>query len=365
MTRPARETGRGSKGVRHMKVRIGLGAAALVTGFAATGAAAQTSPCPPGYVFDNTVPTAPTFPCRFVGGANGGTSSSGYTAAEPRYGSPNSIQFQQADTALAFDDFDPDTIGALGPDGDADTIGGAFTYWGAGGSDGERLDLRYRHARRLGEGSRARLLLDGVLNINHLNGQKGLNGGDGATAVYGTISGGVELPVQPNWVITPRLNYSNLQAGQFYGKDAESLGGSVTSRAKLGQLGRGEFVLGNTIAYSHTIDTFLAEQPFYDNEDFWTFRNGLAYQLPLKMRFSGRQTSLRGSYVFSYLTGAAGLNFRQVHELGLNIGVRAREVETKSGFEKLRLGVLYTHARNEFSGKADYDSVTLTLGYRF
>jgi hypothetical protein len=57
--------------------------------------------------------------------------------------------------------------------------------------------------------------------------------------------------------------------------------------------------------------------------------------------------------------------FKQVHEVGFNIGVRTREVAMKSRFEQLRFGVLYTHAVNAFTSKASYDSATLTFGYRF
>jgi len=114
-----------------------------------------------------------------------------------------------------------------------------------------------------------------------------------------------------------------------------------------------------------TIDTFLAKQPFYSTTENYVLRNGLAYQLPLKSRIFGRQSSLRASYVFTYNGGDQGLAYRELHEFGLNFGVRTREAEQKNGFEQMRIGVLYTHARNVYDTKSGYDAFTLTAGYRF
>lgn len=333
-------------------------ALALTTAMAVPAVAeAQTSACPPPSfaIFDalgNFV--------RCSGTTTPGGSYYGIYATEPRYGSPNSMQFQAVSTSLDLASLDPDADAAGGfePEGDADTIGGAFTYFDAGKQDGERYEGRYQHASRLGEGTRARLLIDLPVAVLHA-------GQGGGTAVYGTLNGGVELPVKPNWLITPRLAYSNLQAGKDYFYDGELATASVTSRYKIGQLGRGDLTIGNMLAYSHTVDTFLARQPGYAGADFFTLRNGLAYQLPLKNRMFGRQTSVRASYVFTYTTGEPGLAFRQIHEFGINIGVRTREAEQKNRFEQMRIGLLYTHGKNEFSGQASYDAATLTLGYRF
>ena len=324
----------------------GLGALPLLAPLAAH---AQTLPnCPAGQA---PVILASGYICQPI---NAGANYGSY-AAEPRYGSPNSMQFQAVSTALDLNTLDPEDGYDVG--GDADTIGGAFTYFGAGGQEGQRYEGRYQRQSRLGEGTRARLLIDLPIAALHADGI--------GTAVYGTLNGGIELPVKPNWLVTPRLAYGNLQAGRNFFYDGELGTVSVTSRYKLPQVGRGDLTIGNMVAYAHTLNTFLSHQPGYTDSDVFTFRNGLAYQLPLKRRMFGRQTSLRGSYVFTYTTGETGIAFKQIHEVGLNIGVRTREAEQKNRFEQMRIGLLYTHGTNEFSGKAGYDAATLTVGYRF
>ena len=342
-------------------IRAAICAAALLP----AAAMAKTYGCSIG----GTGPTGPT-----TTGQCGGYE--GYGVGEPRYGSPNSMQFQNAAVSLDLFDVQPEGADAFTPEGDSDTIGGAFTYGKAGFQHDERYDLHYQHARRIGEGTRARFLVDVPVSIAHYDqydvqfkfgntpvGPPVPFGGH--TAVYGTVNVGVEFPVTPNFLVTPRISYSNTQAGSYFAKDAELANGSVTGRYKLPQVGRGDLVFGGMIAYSHTIDTFLAKQPFFDSLDFWTARGGLAYQLPLKRRIFGRQSSLRASYVFTEQFGEKGFAYTQVHEAGVSIGVRTREAEQKNRFEQMRVGLLYTHTKNNFTGAAGYDAVTATFGYRF
>ena len=300
----------------------------------------------------------------------------GYQVGEPRYGSPNSMQFQNASVALDLYDIQPEGADAFTPEGDSDTVGGAFTYGSAGFQHLERYDLHYQHARRIGEGTRARLLIDVPVNIAHYNDYnvqftyKGVPITSpipfgGKTAVYGTINIGVEVPVTPNFLVTPRVSYSNSQAGNYFAKDAELANASITGRYKVPQVGRGDLVFGGMVAYSHTINTPLAKQPYFDSLAFWTARGGLAYQLPLKRRLFGRQSSIRASYVFTEQFGQDGFAYTQVHEVGVNVGVRTREAEQKNRFEQMRVGLLYTHTKNNFTGAAAYDAVTATFGYRF
>lgn len=300
----------------------------------------------------------------------------GSYAAEPRAGSPNSMTYQNSAVALDLFDIQPEGADAFTPEGDSDTIGGAGTYYKAGYQTGERYDLHYQHARRIGEGTRARLIIDIPVSLNHadeFNVQYVLKGAPlgaptanaGHSVVYGTVNVGVEFPVTPNWLVTPRVSYSNSQGGTYFGKDAELANASITTRYKIPQVGRGDLTIGGMIAYSHTIDTFLAKQPFYESADYWTLRGGLAYQLPLKTRMFGRQASIRASYVFTDMTGEPFMQYKQMHEIGINIGVRTREAEQKNGFEQLRAGVLYTHTINQYSSKANADAGTVTLGYRF
>jgi hypothetical protein len=281
----------------------------------------------------------------------------------PIAGSPNSLQFQAGRTGLDLESVEPEGDDRQGPQGDSDTIGGAFTYWGVTGQSGQRYDLHYQHARRVSEGSRMRFVVDVPINVLHSGPDKLINEPAGATAVLGTISAGLEVPVQKNWLITPRVSYGAVSAGPFFGGDGELVTASVTSRAKIANIGRGDLIIGNMVAYSHTVRV-LTGKNFFGTQVNWVFRNGAAYQLPLKTRMFGRQASLRASYVFTTATQDP-LSYKQVHEVGFSIGVRSREAEQKNRFDQLRIGILYTHSKNEFAANFDYDAATLTLGYRF
>lgn len=288
----------------------------------------------------------------------------GIAQASPYYatiGSPNSLQHVAVSTALNLNDLDydddPDTPG-FDVEGDADTIGGAFTYWGGAGVEGQRYELRYQKAFRPSEGSRARVLVDPVLNILHVN--------DGQTAILGTLSTGVEIPVQANWLITPRVAFGATDNDGYFGASSEVLTLSATSRYKIAQVGRGDLTIGNMVGWSTTTDIGIGKDPgFYFKEDVWAFRNGIAYQLPFKGRMmGGRQGSLRASYTWTKLTGDPQA-YENIHEAALSIGVRTREAEQKSRAEQLRIGLIYTHGTSSVARAFDYDAVTLTIGYRF
>lgn len=286
---------------------------------------------------------------------SGGARAAPYLAT---VGSPNSLQHAAVTTAL--DLSEPDADGGFDmPEGDADTIGAAFTYWGAAGQEGQRYELRYQKQFRPFEGSRARVLVDPVLNILHAN--------KVGTAIMGTLSAGVEIPVQPNWLITPRIAYGVTDAPLDFGTTSrEIVTLSATSRYKIAQVGRGDLTIGNMVAWSTTTKLGIAKTPaFYMKENVFAFRNGLAYQLPFKGRmFGGRQGSARVSYMWTKLTDDPQ-SYENVHEAAISIGIRTREVEQKSRSEQLRIGLLYTHGTSSFSHDFDYDAVTLTVGYRF
>ncbi|MGB3931297.1 MAG: hypothetical protein WBL20_20330, partial [Sphingobium sp.] len=184
--------------------------------------------------------------------------------------------------------------------------------------------------------------------------------------IMGTLSTGVELPVQPNWLITPRVAYSASDNDGYFGASSEVLTLSATSRYKIAQVGRGDLTIGNMVGWSTTTDIGIGKDPgFYFKEDVWSFRNGVAYQLPFKGRmFGGRQGSLRASYTWTKLTGDPQ-SYEDVHEAALSVGIRTREAEQKSRAEQLRIGLIYTHGTSSFSHDFDFDAVTLTVGYRF
>jgi hypothetical protein len=282
----------------------------------------------------------------------------------PTYGSPNSLQFQAVKSALDLDSIEPEGEARFGPEGDADTIGGALTYWGVSGQNGQRYEARYQHARRVFKGSRARLVIDAPFAVSHAGTSVSAFGSEpGATAVLGTINVGLEVPVMPNWLITPRVAYGVALASDYFGGNGELASASLTSRYQIRHVGRGDVVIGNAVTYTHS-DKLLTRQPGFFPAVNWVFRNGLAYQLPLKSRMFGRQSSLRASYVFT-VTTLNEVPYKHEHEVGLSMGVRTREAEQKNGFEQLRMGLLYTHSHEGFVPHGGYDSITATFGYRF
>lgn len=276
-------------------------------------------------------------------------------------GSPDSANFRAIGDALDMDfDFDVD--------GDSDTIGGAVTAWDMANENGQRFDLKYAKGMLLSEGSRTRLVLTGVaryLTVSDTPGGIGGAHGD-LNALSIGIGAGVQVPVQKDWWLTPRISYTATSASRGIGGDNEVLAATLSSNVRFANMGRGELTMGNLVGYTQTIRTGITRQ---DSNDYikqrnWWFRNGLAYQVPLGGRMFGRQTSLRTSYVFTLGTKDT-MAFEQVHEAAISFGFRMRETEQRTGSDLLRVGLLYTHAKNEYFRDADYDSLTLTVGYRF
>ncbi len=281
----------------------------------------------------------------------------------PLFGSPDSAQTAAVEGGFDLRDVQPEGQERFGAAGDTDTVGFAFTYWGAGSQKGQRYDLHYRHARNVFEGSRARLMIDVPVRLLHANRDKSLFGTTGGTALLATVNVGLELPVNRNWVVTPRVSYGFTTGSAALGGQGEIATGSINSRYRIPNIGRGEIIIGNSVAYTHTVKALTNDKVFAPTIN-WVFRNGIAFQYPLKARIQGRSASIRASYVFT--TAAQDpLVYRDVHEFGLSLGVRSREAEQHASFEKLRLGVLFTHAKNQFFAGASYNAGTLTLGYRF
>lgn len=282
-------------------------------------------------------------------------------------GSPNSLQHTAVSTALDMTEFDPERDEATGEEIEPGTnlIEAAYTDWDAGQLKGSRYDLHYQKAFRPFEGSRARVLVDPFLTI--LSVKKGRFIPRRQTAFLGTLSTGLELPVKPNWYITPRIAYGATNADQrFMSTSSSLLTLSATSRMKLFQLGRGDVSMGNMIAWSTTMKGGLGRDPIiYVKEQVLAFRNGAAYQLPLKGRmFGGRQASLRASYVWTKLTGDPQAH-EDIHEAALSIGVRTREVVQKTKAEQLRIGFVYTYSKRPGAQQFNIREYKLSLGYRF
>ena len=290
------------------------------------------------YLLGGTPCTGGPFPFTLAGGTGGGGFFHAYSHVAD---GPNSIQFQSYRAALDLASIDVEGADRFSITGDADTVGGAGTYFDSTGVDGERVEGKYEKRWRPFEGQRTRALIDLPVQATVLNGSGDVAGG-------ALLSGGLEIPVQPNWSISPRAAFGGAAGSDAFGDDGVTGTVSATSRYRFPQVGRGDLVLGNMIAY--TGDSALGRNNV-------VFRNGIAYQWPLKQMMFGRQVSVRASYVNTYIAGdAVGIDL--YHEVALNFGVRLREQDIRNKFEALRFGILYTNA-------SDYNAVTLTVGYRF
>ncbi len=209
--------------------------------------------------------------------------------------------------------------------GDSWVIGGAYAGGTADRYDLTRIEARIAKGWRVFAGSRARLKLDLPFNFTRIK---------GAVAYTGQVGLALELPVKPNWSIEPRLSY-----GLVYSADQGSVGhiaqGSIASRYAIGHIGRGVLTIGNMVSYGGTLKTpgSLDLNPDIKN---WGFRNGLAYELPLKMRVSQHLMSVRASYVYTTFAGDKLYN-NNFHEATLSLGVRGREDTPKQFRDVVRL----------------------------
>lgn len=259
---------------------------------------------------------------------------------EALYGTPHSIQFAAFQQALNLADIDVEGPTRFTDEGDADTIGVAYTHFGSNGVVGNRLEGRFEKSWRPFKGSRSRAMLDvraqGVWIGSHLTGAA-------------IVTGAVEIKVKPNWSLSGRIGAGGVVSDSFFGKGGGIYTAAATSRWRAAQLGRGELVVGNSVIFTGVTAAGGAKNV--------GFRNGIAYQFPLKGLIGGRQTSLRLSYVNTKVVGDP-VPYDLYHEVAVNFGVRLRQDEQKSRFESFRVGLLYTRA-------ARYNAGTLTIGYRF
>lgn len=252
--------------------------------------------------------------------------------------------------------------------GDTSVLGGSATQWSVANEDGQRAELKYARGFQLSEGSRTRLTITVPMNYVRVGSAKGgIAGAHGGLSAFSTgIAVGVSVPVSANWWLTPRVSYTMTQASDAIGGDGELVAATVSSNVRFAGFGRGELTMGNMVGYTQTVRIGLAGQDkadYFKQQNFW-FRNGLAYQLPLKSRMFGRDTSVRASYTFTLGTKDQ-LSYRKIHEGAISFGLRMRETEQRTDADLLRVGLMYTHASNDILKKADYDSVSAFIGYRF
>jgi len=244
-----------------------------------------------------------------------------------------------------------DSLVELGPNansaGDPWQIGATYQTGTADRFSMSRIDARINKGWRILAGSRARLKLDLPFSFTTIK---------GAQAYTAQVGLGLEVPVKANvWSIEPRVAY-----GITYSGDQGSLGhiaqGTIASRYVIRGLGRGQLLVGNLFGWSATLAT---PGDFNLNPDVkaWMFRNGLAYELPLKMRVAGRSTSLRASYAFTNYAGAKLYN-NNFHEMTLSFGIRGREDTAKQFRDTVRINFNTIQA-------ARFHTYTVGLGFRF
>ena len=277
-----------------------------------------------------------------------GRSFTRFAPADPLAGNPNSLQASLTRSALDLTNGDSLIEEGANTSGDPWIIGASYTMGSAGRFDIDRMDARIQRGFRVLEGNRALLKLDLPFNYSRIN---------GATAYSAQLGLGLEVPViAQRWSLEPRIGY-----GAVYSEDAGSVGhilqGTVTSRYVLDGLGRGRLVIGNMIGYSQTLDPPGTEANINPDLKNWSTRNGVAYELPLKMRVGGRLSSLRASYGFTAYFGDE-LRNNSFHEATLSFGIRGREESVRARRDLIRFNVSTVQAQG-------YQSYTAGLGFRF
>lgn len=273
-----------------------------------------------------------------------------FSPVDPLVGNPYSLQGSLVRSALDLTEGDSlvemDPAAGANSSGDPWIIGATFASGSAGRFDITRIDGRVAKGWRVFEGNRARLKLDMPFSFTRIK---------GATAYNGQIGLALEVPVKSNWSLEPRVSY-----GLVYSGDQGSVGhmvqGSIASRYVIRGLGRGQLLIGNMVGYSTTLKTpgDINLNPDIKN---WVFRNGAAYELPLKMRIMDRATSFRASYTFTKFAGDKLFN-NNFHEGTISFGLRGREDTPKQFRDVMRLIFSTVKAKG-------FSTYTAGLGFRF
>lgn len=264
-------------------------------------------------------------------------------AVNPLVGNSRSLQFDMAASGLDL---------ASSPSVDAND-----NHWGIGlrvgrvseaGSWGTQYDASISKSWRLSEGSRARILLDVPITIEDFR---------SVTRYRGYASLGLHYPISSVWALEPRVAYGFVDAKQNR-IDGQMFSASLASRLTFGNLmGRGVLTVGNMVGWTKVTRIEFDGEKIDANTSNAVFRNGAAYELPLKGRLNGRAASVRGSYVHTYFTGDK-LYARSLHEGSLSLGIRSREDSARNSYEVMRIGAMGRIG-------SDYKSWHVFFGYRF
>lgn len=272
----------------------------------------------------------------------------------PIVGSPQSLQHQTVEQAL--DLSEPLIGGGLFPQTGVQSgvedipwgLGGRIGIVDRSGTVGTQFDLRLSRMFRLHESSRALLIVDLPVSYFHASGNRLLRV---------STSVAVRLPLARNWAVEPRIGYGYVagEQGRLSGQVASA---SVTSLLHLQDpMGRGAFTLGNMLGYTKVTALKMFGTSIDARTENLVLRNALAYELPIVRRTGARQMSVRGSYTLTSFQGDQ-LHAKTYHDVTVSMGVRARNLDVRNGFEMLRIGVNGVKAR-------DYRAAHIVLGARF
>lgn len=271
-----------------------------------------------------------------------------YSAIDPLAGNPGSLQALMVRSALDLTNGDSLVEGGANTSGDPWIVGASYTVGSAGRFNVGRTDGRIQRGFRIFEGNRALLKFDLPFSYAHAN---------KITSYTAQIGIGLEMPlIEQRWSIEPRVAYGAVYSKQA-GTGGTILQGSLTSRYVVEGLGRGRLVIGNMVGYGATLNPPGTSSTLNPDLRNWSFRNGLAYEMPLKMRMGGRLTSLRASYGFTAFAGDK-LRNNTFHEATLSFGLRGREESVRASRDLVRLNLNTTQSRG-------YHSYTAGLGFRF
>jgi hypothetical protein len=272
-----------------------------------------------------------------------------FSPVDPLAGNPFSLLGSMAKAALDLSEGGSlvEQDGGANSAGDPWIIGAAYSGGSADRFNLDRIDARVAKGWRVFEGNRARLKLDIPFSYTTVQ---------GAAAYSGQIGLGLEMPLKDNvWSIEPRISYGIAFSGD-QGTAGHIVQGTVTSRVAINGLGRGRFVIGNMIGYSTTLNT-PGDTNLNPEFNKFLFRNGLAYDLPLKLRLGNRGTSVRGSYTFTNFTGERLFN-NNFHEITLSFGLRGREDSPKALRDVFRINFSTVQAKGFSAG-------TVGVGFKF
>jgi hypothetical protein len=267
---------------------------------------------------------------------------------DPLAGNPGSLQASLVRNALDLTNGDSLVENGANTSGDPWIVGATYTTGSAGRFNVGRADGRILRSFRIFEGNRALLKFDLPFSYSHAN---------RISSYTAQIGLGLEVPLlEQRWSIEPRVAY-----GAVYSKQAGSAGtilqGSITSRYVVSGIGRGRFVIGNMVGYGATMSPPGVSKNLNPDLRNWSFRNGVAYELPLKASVGGRLTSLRASYGYTAFTGDK-LRNNSFHEATLSFGLRGREESIRATRDLIRFNLNTVQARG-------YRSYSAGLGFRF